>query len=129
MQIAIDNEIFRQAQTEANRKGENLVTLIERFLLRFIGSGKAAEEQPVPDVVQSLIGAGESIDLEDLNAREAYNQHLIEKHKWPNYFWTPILLLMCWNIVSRTTRFSGLHKPRQRFYKNPRLERSDYLGA
>ncbi len=81
MQIAIDNEIFRQAQTEANRKGENLVTLIERFLLRFIGSGKAAEEQPVPDVVQSLIGAGASIDLEDLNAREAYNQHLIEKHK------------------------------------------------
>ena len=59
----------------------NLTDVIEDFLLRFIGHNKAAAEQPVPDVVLSLLGAGTPIADDDLNAREAYNQYLEEKYK------------------------------------------------
>lgn len=35
----------------------------------------------VPDVVLSLLGAGEPVADHDLNAREAYHQYLIEKYQ------------------------------------------------
>ena len=50
----------------------NLTTVIENFLMRFVGTSKNATEQEVPDVVQSLLGAGEKVSEDDMNAREAY---------------------------------------------------------
>ena len=38
-------------------------------------------DQSVPDVVHSLLGAGESVADEDLNARDAYNKYLKDKYK------------------------------------------------
>ena len=38
-------------------------------------------DEAIPDVVLSLLGAGDPIADEDLNAREAYNQYLEEKYK------------------------------------------------
>ena len=38
-------------------------------------------DEAIPDVVLSLLGAGDPIAAEDLNAREAYNQYLEEKYK------------------------------------------------
>jgi hypothetical protein len=35
----------------------------------------------IPDVVLSLLGAGEPVADGDLNAREAYNQYLMEKYQ------------------------------------------------
>ena len=35
----------------------------------------------VPDVVLSLLGAGEPVTDHDLNAREAYHQYLMEKYQ------------------------------------------------
>ena len=35
----------------------------------------------VPDVVLSLLGAGEPVADHDLNAREAYHQYLMEKYQ------------------------------------------------
>lgn len=35
----------------------------------------------VPDVVLSLLGAGETVADHDLNAREAYHQYLMEKYQ------------------------------------------------
>ena len=58
----------------------NLTAVIESFLLRFIDNSKT-DEQPVPDVVLSLLGAGEPVANDDLNAREAYNEYLDEKYK------------------------------------------------
>lgn len=81
MEVIINNNIFQQASAYAQQKGLNLTDVIEDFLLRFIGHNKAAAEQPVPDVVLSLLGAGEPVTDEDLNAREAYNQYLEEKYK------------------------------------------------
>ena len=80
MEVIINNNIFQQASAYAQQKGLNLTDVIEDFLLRFIGHNKAAAEQPVPDVVLSLLGAGTPIADDDLNAREAYNQYLEEKY-------------------------------------------------
>ena len=38
-------------------------------------------EQPIPDVVLSLLGAGMPLDDDDLNGRGAYYKHLEEKHQ------------------------------------------------
>jgi hypothetical protein len=35
----------------------------------------------VPDIVLSLLGAGDPVSDDDLNAREAYYQYLDEKYK------------------------------------------------
>lgn len=40
-----------------------------------------ASDQPVPDVVLRLLGAGLPLDDDDLNGRKAYYQHLEEKHQ------------------------------------------------
>ena len=37
--------------------------------------------QIVPDVVLSLLGAGESVAKDDLNGRDAYYHYLEEKYK------------------------------------------------
>jgi hypothetical protein len=81
MELAINNSIYRQAADYAKQQGLILTEVIEGFLVRFIGHSKAATEQPVPDIVMSLFGAGESIAEDDLNAREAYYQYLEEKYK------------------------------------------------
>lgn len=38
-------------------------------------------EEPVPDIVRSLIGAGDKVAEDDLNAREVFHQHEIEKYQ------------------------------------------------
>ena len=81
MEVVIKNSIFQQASAYAQQQGLSLTDVIEDFLVRFIGRSKVNTDQPVPDVVLSLLGAGEPVTDEDLNAREAYNQYLEEKYK------------------------------------------------
>jgi hypothetical protein len=81
MEVAISNRIYKQASAYAQQQGVNLTAVIESFLVRYIGRSKAATEQSVPDVVLSLLGAGEPVADDDLNAREAYQQYLDEKYK------------------------------------------------
>ena len=77
MNVAINSNIYQQASDYAQSQGLNLSDVIENFLVRFIGKSKAIEtEQQVPDIVLSLLGAGESVAEDDLNAREAYNKNL-----------------------------------------------------
>ena len=77
MNVAIISNIYQQASDYAQSQGLNLSDVIENFLVRFIGKSKATEtEQQVPDIVLSLLGAGESVAEDDLNAREAYNKNL-----------------------------------------------------
>ena len=80
MKVAINSKLYQQAPVYAQKKGLNLTAVIESFLLRFIDNSKT-DEQPVPDVVLSLLGAGEPVANDDLNAREAYNEYLDEKYK------------------------------------------------
>ena len=81
MEVAINKNIYQKAQTYAQQHGLNLTTVIESFLMRFIAMNMDSDEQTVPDVVLSLLGAGEPIDDEDLNGREAYSHYLEEKHR------------------------------------------------
>lgn len=80
MQVAIDNDIYQEAQTCAKRQGMDLDVAIEMFLVRFIDKNKPKQKENVPDVVLSLLGAGEGCG-DDLNGREAYYRYLEEKHK------------------------------------------------
>lgn len=81
MEVAIDSQLYRQASTFAQQQGLNLTSVIENFLMHFIGNSKAAEEQAVPDIVLSLLGAGESSTEDNMNPNDAYYQYLEEKYK------------------------------------------------
>lgn len=81
MQIAINPNLYGSAEQYAEQRGLNLPTVIEKFLERFISSKDTAADQAVPDVVLSLLGAGEPTKEDDLNGREAYYQYLEEKYK------------------------------------------------
>lgn len=81
MEVAIDSRLYQKASAYAQQRGLNLTSVIENFLMRFVGTGENATEQAVPDVVQSLLGAGEKIAEDDMNAREAYYEYLEEKYK------------------------------------------------
>ena len=80
MEVAIDSKLYQQASTYAQQQGLNITSVIENFLVRFVGRGKDTTEQAVPDVVLRL-GAGENVGEDDLNAREAYYDYLEEKYK------------------------------------------------
>ena len=81
MEVAINSQLYQQASAYAQQRGLNLTSVIENFLMRFVGTSKNATEQTVPDVVQSLLGAGERVAEDDLNARESYYEYLEEKYK------------------------------------------------
>ncbi|MDO4985461.1 MAG: DUF6364 family protein [Prevotella sp.] len=81
MEVAINKNVYKQASDYAQQQGLNLPTMIEDYLKRFIGRSKAATEQPAPDIVLSLLGAGEKIGEDDLDAREAYYKYLEEKYR------------------------------------------------
>lgn len=72
MEIDIAPELYQQALTYAQQRGLKLNSVIEDFLIRFIGKSKKAKEQAVPDIVLSLLGAEESVADDDINAHEAY---------------------------------------------------------
>lgn len=81
MEIAINRNIYQQAQAYAQGKGLNLGSVIENFLVQPISRKSVEKEMVVPDAVMSLLGAGDSVAADDLNGREAYYQYLEEKHR------------------------------------------------
>ena len=81
MNIAISNNIYKEASAYAEKQGISLSSVIENFLMRFVSHSKSASEDIAPDIVLSLLGAGESVADYDLNARDAYQQFLEEKYK------------------------------------------------
>jgi hypothetical protein len=80
IQIKLDKHVAEAASAYAQKKGETLSALIEGYLKRLTRHEKS-EEQQVPDIVLSLLGAGTPVDEDDLNAREAFYTHLEEKHR------------------------------------------------
>jgi len=81
MQIAINPTLYGSAQTYAEKRGLDLSAIIEKFLERLISSQETTTEQDVPDVVLSLLGAGEQVAKEDINGRDAYYHYLEEKYQ------------------------------------------------
>ncbi|MBR5540808.1 MAG: hypothetical protein IKU64_00390 [Bacteroides sp.] len=81
-QISLDKMIVDRASAYAAEKGENLSLIIERFLLNLIQQNPIQEkDEKVPDIVLSLLGAGNPVAENDINGREAYHQYMEEKYK------------------------------------------------
>lgn len=81
MQIAINPTLYGSAQVYAEKRGLNLSVIIENFLERLISSQDATAEQDVPDVVLSLLGAGEPVAKDDINGRDAVQYYTALKAK------------------------------------------------
>ena len=82
MEITINNKIYKQAQEYAQQRGMNLSTIIENYLLRFIGKNDSTpDDETIPDVVLSLLGAAEATDPDDMNGRASYYKYLEEKYQ------------------------------------------------
>ena len=79
-QIFLDKHLADTARLYAEQRGSNLTELIESYLLQ-LTQKKKTDRAEVPDVVLSLLGAGEPVEEDDLNGRKAYYEHLKEKYK------------------------------------------------
>lgn len=81
--VYLNKEIVEQARIYAASKGESLSSIIEDYLnrLTFKYGQQETELDEVPDIVLSLLGAGTSVEEDDLNGRKAYYGHLEKKHK------------------------------------------------
>lgn len=79
-EIHLDKNLVDKAVAYAAKKGENLTSLIEGYLSRLVQQENASEEA-IPDIVLSLLGAGDAVAEDDLNGREAYHSYLEEKYR------------------------------------------------
>lgn len=77
--IRLNKELVDKAQAYATAEGKSLSSIIEDFLSRFTSSREETEE--IPDIVLSLLGAGDPVDDDDINGRKAYYGHLEQKHQ------------------------------------------------
>ena len=60
---------------------ESVSQYVKRLRRRAHPTHQVAANETVPDIVLSLLGAGEPVAEDDLNTCEAYNAYLEEKHK------------------------------------------------
>jgi hypothetical protein len=82
MELVINNNIYQQASVYAKQRGISLSNMVEKFLLQVIRHSQSeTSEAKVPDVVLSLLGAGEQIADSDINGRGEYYKYLEEKYK------------------------------------------------
>lgn len=81
--IHLNKEIVDKAQRYAASEGKSLTSIIEDYLARLTFKGKKQDLdlEEVPDIVLSLLGAGASLDDDDINGRKAYYDYVEKKHK------------------------------------------------
>ena len=79
-QIKLNKNVVDKAVAYARQRGLDLSSIIEDYLNRLVQQPKIDEES-IPDVVLSLLGAGSTLDDDDLNGRKAYHQYLEEKYQ------------------------------------------------
>ena len=84
MEVTINYNVYEKAQTRAQQQGLSLTSVIQKFLMRFIGQDQHVDEQTMPDVVLSLLGAGEPLADDDLNGRKAYYEYLVKNKQQNN---------------------------------------------
>jgi hypothetical protein len=80
IQINLNKHIVDQAAQYAHRKGIKLSAMIEEYLLHVTEVDKSGDE-PIPNVILSLLGAGEPVGEDDINARESFYGYLEEKYR------------------------------------------------
>ncbi len=82
LQINLNRDIVEEAALYARQKGLDLSSMIEDYLVRIVNSTKTERVgKNVPDVILSLLGAGEPVSDDDINGRKAFYKHLEEKYR------------------------------------------------
>lgn len=83
LQISLDKRVADVAYSYAKEKGESLSDIVEAYLKQVASQviAKKAQEEEIPDVVLSLLGAGVPIADDDLNGRKAYAEYIKKKHQ------------------------------------------------
>lgn len=80
--IKINKNIFDESMAIAKQKGVDLSNLVESYLSNLIRRNKdKSKNEDLPEVISSLLGAGEPLDGDDINGRKAYSKYLTEKYK------------------------------------------------
>ncbi len=77
----MNKNIVDKAVAYARQRGIDLSSLIEDYLKRLTNEPDPAAQTPVPDIVLSLLGAGEAVGEDDLNGRDAYHRYQEEKYR------------------------------------------------
>ena len=71
MQVAISNNIYTQAQMYAERKGQDLSAMIERYLLLYIQrNNEAAKDEILDEVTEEPVAEIKEEAFETVNAVE-----------------------------------------------------------
>lgn len=83
LQISLDKHIADVAYSYAKERGESLSGIVEAYLKQVASqvNAKKVQEEEIPDVVMSLLGAGTPITDDDLNGRKAYAEYINKKHQ------------------------------------------------
>lgn len=83
IQIGLNKSLLDAASAYARERGLSLSEMIEDYLVRVVKMGHKLEGQQdeVPDIVKSLLGAGESVSNDDLNGRQSYYSYLEKKQE------------------------------------------------
>ena len=79
VQIQLEKHLLDKAIAYAKLRGIDLSTMLTDYLSRLVKQQE--EKSEIPDVIQSLLGAGSPVDETDLNGREAYHRYLEEKYR------------------------------------------------
>ena len=84
IQIKLEKQLLDKAlvyakQRYAKQRGVDLSAMLSDYLSRLVKQEE--KKQEIPDVVQSLLGAGTPVAPDDLNGRKAYQQYLEEKYR------------------------------------------------
>lgn len=79
IQIELEKQLLDKALVYAKQRGMDLSSMLSDYLSRLVK--QEGKKQEIPDVVQSLLGAGTPVASDDLNGREAYRQYLEEKYR------------------------------------------------
>lgn len=83
IEIGLNKTLLDAASAYARERGLSLSEMIEDYLKRIVIMNKTMDgsQDEVPDIVQSLLGAGESVPNEDLNGRKTYYSYLGKKQE------------------------------------------------
>ena len=83
IQIGLNKSLLDAASAYARERGLSLSEMIEDYLVRVVKMGHKLEGQQdeVPDIVKSLLGAGESVSNDDLNGRQSFYSYLEKKQE------------------------------------------------
>lgn len=78
-QINLDKSVVDKAVAYARQRDVDLFSLIEDYLNGLVQQSKT-EDNAIPDIVLSLLGAGQLVEEDDLNGRKAYQKYLEDKY-------------------------------------------------